>query len=177
MFETLKKYSKASALAAGVSLVALSGAAYAANPVGISGVEVTTALGAAEDSNALALYPTLNTDLEAAIAQRVTGGDVTDPKIEVSIREIALDGATMLPESKEFNQMDGVVSLAGAEGDLGGVSFPVRINAVMGDATAPAGYIVLAPTEGDFYIAMVNAFADSVAAQLAEKNVGTPPTN
>ena len=176
MFETLKKYSKTGALAAGVSLMALSGAAYA-DTVGVSGVEVTTALGGAADSNALSLYPSLNTDLEAAIAQRVAGGDVTDPTVEVSIREVALDGATMLPDSKEFNQMEGVVSLAGASGDLGGLSFPVRINAVMGDTTAPAGTIVLAPSDGDFYVAMVNAFADSVAAQLAERSVGTPPAN
>ena len=146
-----------------------------AEPVGVSGVEVETSLGATDGSNALALYPTLNTDLQAAIAQRVTGGQaVHDPVVEVSIRKVALDGDTLLPDSKEFNQLEGVVSLSGETGTLSGFSFPVKVSAVSGSSAVPEGYIAVSPSAGQFYVAMVEKFADTVAEKLAEKEVGVP---
>lgn len=166
---------KNATFAAGISLMALSGAAYAAGPVAVSGVDVETQLGAIESDAALALYPTMNEDLEVAIAQRVTGGDgVDDPVVKVRINKLALDGAALIPGSEKFNEMEGVVSLQGESDEMSGISFVVKVAAIEGSRQAPEGYIMVPPSDADFYQAMMNTFADNVAEKLAENNVGVP---
>jgi hypothetical protein len=164
MFDTVKKLS----LAATVSLVALTGTAYAQEALRVSTVDVMASNAAATDSNAMEYFPQIADDVRAAIAERVpASNDASDPTISVDIRKIALDGSTMLP-SAEFNELEGVVSIASQNGTLGDRAFPVNIKAVAGDATAPEGYVMVPPSEGEFYTVMVAFFADQVAAGLAD---------
>ncbi len=167
MFDSVKKLT----LAAGVSLIALTAAASAQEALKISKIDVEASYSAAQDSNAASFYPDIAIDLRTAIAERVpTSDDAGDPTISVDVRKISLDGATMLPETQEFNELEGVVSIESGTGDIGGLAFPVNIKAVSGDMAAPEGYIVMPPSDGDFYVAMVNFFADRVAEELAGMN-------
>ena len=63
------------------------------------------------DTNAQALFPQITNDMKLAIANLVPqSDDASDPIIHVDIRKIALNGDTILPESAEFNELEGVVS-------------------------------------------------------------------
>ncbi len=168
MFMTLKK----TMLAASVSVLALSGSAYAMDEVyKVSVIDVDASMTAAVGSNAIGFYPDITKDIQTAVASRVTmSDDAADPEIRIDIRKIALNGAAVLPDTKEFNELEGVVSLTGPQGEDGSYSFPINIAAYTGDQIIPEGYIAVAPSEQDFYNAMVNSFADSVAEGLTKLN-------
>ena len=158
-------------LAAGVSTFALSGAAYASEDLRISKIDVEATVATASESNALDFYPNIEEDLRGEVAQRVPlSSDGADPQIRIDIRKIALNGATMLPESREFNELEGVVNITSPTGENAGLSFPVRISAYTGDTIAPEGFVNILPTEADFYVAMVSTFADVVAENLTSVN-------
>ena len=101
--------------------------------------------------------------------------DAADPQIKIDIRKIALNGSTMLPDSKEFNQLEGVVDVTSPNGDNAGLSFPVMISAYAGDEIAAEGYVNVQPSEAEFYVAMVSTFADVVAEGLANVNTAGDP--
>lgn len=168
MFTTMKK----TALAASVSLIALSGAAFAQDEMfKVSVIDVEASMSAAEGSNAMALFPDITTDIQAAVASRVTtSDDAGDPEIRIDIRKVALNGAAVLPDTKEFNELEGVVSITAPEGTDGSYTFPINIAAYTGDQIIPEGYVAVAPSDQDFYEAMVNSFADSVAEGLTKLN-------
>ena len=163
---------KMTALAASVSLIALGGAAFAMDATyKVSVIDVEASMSAAEGSNAMALYPDITTDIQAAVASRViTSDDAGDPEIRIDIHKVALNGAAILPDTKEFNELEGVVSITGPEGADGGYTFPINIAAYTGDQIVPEGYSAVLPSETDFYEAMVNSFADSVAEGLEKLN-------
>lgn len=167
MFATTKSF----ALAATLSIAALSTAATAEEMTKVSQINVTASYEAAEDTNAQALYPEITKDIQLAIAELVPVSDNgADPVVMVDIRKVALNGDTILPESAEFNQLEGVVSIEVSSGP-GGQSFPVNVTAVMADAGAvPEGYVVIAPSLDDFYRAMVEGFAVTVAEQISTLN-------
>lgn len=168
MFTTFKRLT----LAAGVSLLALS-AAQAAELPAVSEITVAAKYDAAQDTNAAEMYPDLQSDIQKAVAELIpTSTDSADPIIRIDIRNIALDGDTMLPDSAEFNQLDGVVAIEGRDGSVGDLTFPVKIAAGTAETIAPEGYILLPPSTGDFYTAMVQGFAKAVADGLAEVNTG-----
>ncbi|UOA16501.1 hypothetical protein [Sulfitobacter dubius] len=163
---------KTLALAAGVSTLALSTAVLGSEDVRISKIDVESSVASMADSNALTFYPDLEEDLRSEIAQRVPlSSDGADPQIRVDIRKIALNGSVMLPETQEFNELEGVVDVSSPTGESSGLSFAVNISAYSGDAVAPEGYVNVPPSETDFYVAMVSTFADVVAEGL--KNVNT----
>ncbi|MFT6674096.1 MAG: hypothetical protein ACJAVM_000267 [Sulfitobacter sp.] len=166
MFTTMKNIT----FAAGVSILALASASTAAELPKVSQINVETTYEAAQDTNAQALYPELQTDIQKAVAEMVpTSDDAADPTIRIDIRKIALDGDTMLPDSAEFNQIEGVVSIQGGS-DVGDVTFPVNIIASTADKTAPEGYVLVPPSTEDFYNAMIFGFADTVKMELANVN-------
>ncbi|MEB8386759.1 hypothetical protein OO012_05915 [Rhodobacteraceae bacterium KMM 6894] len=146
----------------------------------VSGVEVIVNLSAFEDSNALDYWPKLEDDLEQAIAGQVDLDDGADaPRITVEINKIAIDGDTVLPDSGEFNQMEGTVTTraglnqivtssaeAAATPDAVIGSYPLQMTAVTGDKTAPEGWIVIAPSQDDFYNALLGAYAMSVVERI-----------
>lgn len=167
MFDTMKKLT----LAAGVSMIALTGATIAKEMPLVSEIDVSASYDAAQGTNAAELFPGITDDVKSAIAERVPqSSDGADPIINVDIRKIALNGDTVLPDSAEFNELEGVVSIETTSG-AGGQSFPVMIKAAAADAVVPEGYVAINPSLDDFYNAMVVAFAQNVADQFAEINL------
>lgn len=159
------------ALAAGVSTLALSASALSAEEVRISAIDIESSVASIADSNALTFYPDLEEDLRSEIAQRVTlSSDGADPQIRVDIRKISLNGSMMLPDTKEFNELEGVVNVTSPTGESSGLSFAVKVSAYSGDAIAPEGYVNVPPSETDFYVAMVSTFADVVTEGLTKVN-------
>ncbi len=167
MFNSVKSI----ALATTVSLAALTTAAHADEPVAFSVINVEASMSAAENSNAMDVFPDIVTDLQTAIASRVeTSDDGSDPTIRVDVRKIALNGDPMLTGDNQFNQMEGVVSIAGDNNEIGAQSFEVNVSASAPDQTVPEGYIAIAPSEGDFYAAMIDGFAGLIAEQVLTLN-------
>ncbi len=161
-----------------VGCFVLAGTALMADDLKLSSIDVEASYAAAADSNAEALYPQITEDLRRAIAQRVsTSDDAADPALRVDIRRISLDGDTILPDSAEFNELEGVVSVNDKSGEIDGRSFPVAITARADAATLPEGWIQIAPGADDFYDAMVTAFADNVAASLENVNTSGNAVN
>ncbi len=170
MFDTMKKL----ALATSVSVLALAGAVSAQDAVKVSKIDVAASYSAAQDSNAADVFPEIATDIQAAIAERVpTSSDAADPMVRVDIRKVALDGDTMMvPDSAEFNELEGVVDISSENGTLGDLSFPINIAAYTAERAVPEGYVAVAPSDTDFYNAMISGFADTVAERLANMNTG-----
>ncbi len=159
------------ALAAGVSVIALSNSAFAQDKIMVSKIDVESSVSAAAESNAMDFYPDLEEDLRAEVAERVPlSSDGADPQIKIDIRKISLNGATMLPDSKEFNELEGVVEITSPTSDNAGLSFPVKVSAYSGEDIAPEGYVNVPPSETEFYVALVSTFADVVAEGLANVN-------
>lgn len=168
MFNNMKKLG----LAAGVSLIALTGYAAADMPR-ISEIDVGATYAAATDTNAAETFPEIATDIQAAIAERVpTSSDGADPRIKVDIRKLSLNGNTMLNDAGEFNELEGVVSIEEQNTSTGNRSFPVSISALAADTPAPEGTYVIEPSTDDFYTVMIAAFADRVAEELGNVNTG-----
>lgn len=167
MYNTLKSI----ALATSVSLAALTSSAYAAEPVAFSAIDVESSIDAAQDANAMSMYPEITTDLKAAVAALVAGSDdAGDPTIRIDIRKISLDGDTMLADTKEFNEIEGVVSITDDNGQIGAQSFPVMVAAYSAEQVIPEGYVAINPSPDDFYRAMIDGFAKVVADQVEELN-------
>ncbi|MEX3315593.1 hypothetical protein [Sulfitobacter sp. PS-8MA] len=162
---------KTFALAAGVSTFALTGAAFADEELRISAIDVESSVAASAESNGLQFYPDLEEDLRSEVAERVPlSSDGADPQIKIDIRKIALNGATMLPETMEFNQLEGVVDITSPTGATAGYSFPVKVTAASGDGIVPEGYVTVAPSDSEFYVALVSTFADVVVEGLQNVN-------
>lgn len=167
MFNTVKTLG----LAASVSVMALTGAAFAQMSK-VSEITVETTYGAAEDANAAMFFPEIAADVAAAISAGVmTSDDMEDAKIKVDIRKVALDGDTILPDDAEFNQMEGVAVITSPKGTPGELTFPVRISAQSGDLPVADGFIAVTPSETDFYNAMVLGFANTVIERLEGINM------
>ncbi|MGC1506190.1 MAG: hypothetical protein WA782_18880 [Sulfitobacter sp.] len=137
---------------------------------GVSEIRVTTSYDAAQDSNAAEYFPEIATDVQVAIAKLIPSSDnAADPIIRVDLRKVALDGDTILPDSAEFNQLEGVVAIDTNTGE-GGQSFKVNIVAVTDMTAVPEGFVGIAPSPDDFYKAMVDGFALNVAEQYGTVN-------
>ncbi|MDU9003364.1 hypothetical protein [Sedimentitalea todarodis] len=132
-------------------------------------VTVDVAIDASDDSNVLELYPQLQNDLETAVIERVATAD--DPEgyiVDVTLQDVSLDGDSLLPDSMEFNQMEGVVAVTSPQTNATPVTRAINLVAMSADGSAPEGYVVIEPSKADFYFALINAFADEVADNLPE---------
>ena len=146
----------------------------------LSGLDVKVDLSAYADNNVLKYWPTLEADLATAIASKVTLNDTADaPRIAVEINKVAIDGDTILPDTGEFNQLEGTVStfeglndavatnadsLENPDEQIG--SYALQMTAVTGDAPAPEGWVTIEPSQDDFYAALVDAYATTVVERL-----------
>ena len=149
-----------------------------AGDVSVFDVEVKTDLSSFSDANAMTYWPNLGDDMLAAIRQNLTvSGDDEDPMIRVEINKVAVDGDTILPDSGEFNELEGTVSVYpgatndNAEVDQGNVkeqSFPIYLSAVTGDMVVPEGWSLVAPSQDKFYNEMVNGFARVVVDNIEQ---------
>lgn len=139
-----------------------------AEEASVKEITVTAEPATAEGMNAMTYYPQMEADLQQAIAERVP---VTDEPngydVHVSLDKVALNGETMLPESQEFNTMQGTVLLTSPQTDASPRSYPVNIQASSA-GPAPEGFVTIEPGPNEFYSAMIAAFADIVAQDLPE---------
>jgi hypothetical protein len=102
-------------------------------------------------------------------------------RVRVEINRIAIDGDTILPDSGEFNQLEGTVRVyeglnagnanpeVGLSNDEAVQSFPFRLKAETADGEAPEGWILVSPSKDDFYSVLVNAYADGVLDRIKVK--------
>ena len=166
---------KTHTLAAICTTLALSATPVWAEQPTFSGIEVNVDLSDYANSNALEYWPDLERDLTAAIVAHSKVDDEAEaPKIEVTVNSVAVDGDTYLPDSGEFNQLSGTIEVmrGGGENPAGTSAeasandllrnYFVKVTAVSGDAVVPDGWVVIPPSQDDFYNAMVEAFAMEV---------------
>lgn len=123
-----------------------------------------------EDSNALEFYPDLEADVGKAIAEKIElTADMEDPRVDVKIKKVAVDGDTVLPDSMEFNQLEGFVAVydgknavdKGEAETVGPIATKdIRLIAKTPEVDFPEEWIVIPPSQTDFYDALVTAFAD-----------------
>ncbi|MCV3270985.1 hypothetical protein [Roseobacter sinensis] len=165
MFDFVKK----TTIAATVSLAALAASGAIA---GVNDIDVQAKIEAPQGSNALDLYPTIAEDLERALIERIDAlsNDPSDPTLTVKIKRVSLDGDTILPDSAEFNELEGFVSF---EGGSRQVVETIRLSAHTDESAVPAGYVAIPPSQDDFYDAMLTAFADRVVEMLPEEDINT----
>ncbi len=172
------KLFRTTALCTGMALIA-AGPLFAMEKT-LSGVEVKADLSAYEDNNVLKFWPTLEDDITTAIASQVTIDDGADsPRISVEISKVAIDGNTVLPDSGVFNQLEGTVSTYEGTNSVTSVSraesqdkaigsYALRMSAVSGDQEVPEGWVAVAPSQDDFYNALINAYATAIVERIEE---------
>ena len=119
-------------------------------------------------------------DITTAIAAQVTVDDAADaPRISVQINKVAIDGDTVLPDSGEFNQLEGTVTTheakneasSNAEAQDPGApigSYALKMTAVSGEQVVPDGWITVAPSQDDFYNALITAYATTIVERIEE---------
>jgi hypothetical protein len=146
----------------------------------VSSVEVKADLSAYENSNALEYWPSLETDLSQRIAEKISIDDTSEaPRMRVEINKIAINGETLLPDTGEFNQLEGTVTLMESlnetsstkvDGTTGTAlqSFPLVLNAVSANTAVPEGVILIPPSKDDFYAALVDAYATEAIKQIKQ---------
>ncbi|XDA99703.1 hypothetical protein AB1M95_07305 [Sulfitobacter sp. LCG007] len=152
-------------LATAASVIGFAGIAVADTPA-VSKIEVDTTFLSAEGSNVMSYYPDLASDVEQRIRARVApSDDPTAPTLRVALREISLDGSTLLPDSKEFNKLEGVMSYSGGDEE---VTMPISVSAEGAPGTSADGMIVIEPSTSDYYNAMVDVFVGAVVDAIPE---------
>ncbi|MFU1478684.1 hypothetical protein ACM25N_13660 [Roseovarius sp. C7] len=168
------KFMQTTALALSMSIA---GFAASADMPKVSAVEVEANLSSYDDSNALEFWPTLDDDLGKAIASHLEFDDASAPRVEVQLTKVAIDGDTVLPDSGEFNHLEGIIAVhSGLELDNTTEgrsepevlqSFPLTVVAMTGEGMdLPEGWYLVPPSQEDFYDAMVAAYAEKVVERL-----------
>ncbi|MGZ2257783.1 hypothetical protein [Roseobacter sp. A03A-229] len=167
MFDFVKKTTAAAA----VSFAALA-ASGAIATAGVHDIDVQAKIEAPQGSNALDLYPTIAEDLERALIERIDAlsNDPSDPTLTVKIKRVSLDDDTILPDSAEFNELEGFLSFQGGSRE---VVETIRLSAHTDESAVPAGAVVIPPSTDDFYNAMLTTFADRVVEMLPEEDINT----
>jgi len=130
------------------------------------------------DSNVLKFWPTLEQDITTAISSQVTVDDGADaPRISVEINKVAIDGDTVLPDSGEFNQLEGTITTYEGNNNVLSVSqgqardaligsYALRVSAVSGDRVMPKGWVTVAPSQEAFYNALIKAYATEIVERI-----------
>ena len=150
--------------AVAAALAMLSAPAWASGEPTVKEINVNAELNSLTDSNARAYYPDVAHDILEKIVDKLPM--TNDPQgyvVTVNIQRMSLDGDTMLPDSREFNQIEGVMSVLAPDTNANTESYPIRVYARSADHAVPAGYAVIEPSSDDFYQAMIDGFATEVA--------------
>ncbi|MGR3453374.1 hypothetical protein [Pseudooceanicola sp.] len=137
-------------------------------PFPVSGVQVATDLDGVSVSDVTNFYPEFNADLEKAIWASVDNPKTDGGRgfqIDVKVTSIELDDAGMGPGG-EFNELNGIVTYTFDGSDQPSLTTPIEVKATSG--AAPAGVLVIPPSEADFYQAMVMGFANGVNDRMAD---------
>ena len=164
---------------AGLALTALT-APLAAEEKTLSDVEVKTDLSAFENSNALEFWPTLSEDIGEAIASQLTIDDQSGEPRRSEERRVGKEckhGETTLPDTGEFNQLEGTITTFPAKGaantETGDSSsatgsYALKVSATSGEVDVPENWIVIPPSQDDFYEALTNAYAMEVVERIED---------
>ena len=147
-----------------MTLVATS--AFAANKV--SEIDVSVDLPAIENAEAAAVWTSLGTDLETAIAERITpilGEDGTE--VVIDINEVALASAFENAYALEDSQLIGDVQIQNP-GWLNDNDFELSVTAVQAVSAASPEVDIsqLTIASEEVYEAMITAFANNVSEKL-----------
>ena len=147
-----------------MTLVATS--AFAANKV--SEIDVSVDLPAIENAEAAAVWTSLGTDLETAIAERITpilGEDGTE--VVIDINEVALASAFGNAYALEDSQLIGDVQIQNP-GWLNDNDFELSVTAVQAVSAASPEVDIsqLTIASEEVYEAMITAFANNVSEKL-----------
>lgn len=147
-----------------MTLVATS--AFAANKV--SEIDVSVDLPAIENAEAAAVWTSLGTDLETAIAERITpilGEDGTE--VVIDINEVALASAFENAYALEDSQLIGDVQIQNP-GWLNDNDFELSVTAVQAVSAASPEIDIsqLTIASEEVYEAMITAFANNVSEKL-----------
>lgn len=155
-----------------IALATVATAAMAqANTITVAEIDVKSDLSDFANSNALEYWPDIEKDLNEALMKHVEYKDEPfGDRLVVKISDVSLNGNPMLPQTGEFNRLEGAVVLydyaePSRNGDENDTtikaihSFPLSISAVAGDTAVPAATIVIPPSKDDFYTALVEGFA------------------
>lgn len=135
----------------------------------IKDISVKAEIDTANGANALTYYPQVEADLAQAIAGRVPVSDAPNGYVvQVMLQSMTLDGDSVLPDSMEFNRMEGVALVTSPLTNTAPETIPIQIAAYSGDGPALDGYTVVEPSVDDFYVSMVMAFAELVANDIPE---------
>ena len=154
--------------AVAATLGMLSVPAFAAGEPTVREVNVTAQVTNLDDS-AKEYYPNIAHDILEKITEEMPL--TTDNKgyvVNVEIQNMTLNGDKVLPASKEFNQLEGVMSIVGEGTNAGAQSYPIRVVAQSADVAAPEGFIAVTPSDNDFYTALITGFAKAVAEHEPE---------
>lgn len=137
-----------------------------ANAAEFREVDVSVQLDAT--SNALGFWPSIEPDMEAVMAQRIT--TIYNPNglhVTVSLDEVSNDGTRALPDGGQFNTLGGLALVRKEPNGpvINVVEFAVT--ALPWQLGIEDGMFVL-NDKADFYNAMLNHFADEMVVQIGE---------
>ena len=168
---------KIATAALGLTLAASVPALAIEEPYPVSGVKVEANLENVEVTDFAQFYPNFSDDLEKVIWATVDN-PMTDGsqgfQIDIKVTQLSLNGNPMGTDG-QFNSMSGIATYTFDGGDGPAGSYPIEVTATSGDA--PAGAIVVAPSESDYYAAMLDAFANGVENQLNDLSDPEPAGN
>ncbi|CAN0596407.1 unnamed protein product, partial [Ectocarpus sp. 12 AP-2014] len=131
-----------------------------------SEIDVLIDLSGGESANAIDFWPEIEADMEAIMLQRIS--TIYDPNglyVTVSVTEISLDGTRGLVDKGEFNTLRGLAYVREEEGGAVIDALAFGLRAQPWEVGVVDGMTTLADKE-DFYVAMLNRFADSMVSTI-----------
>lgn len=149
------------------------GGLLAAEPM-ISDIDVSADFSAVDDANALEFWPDLEADLEAALAEELSGRMADDGgRLQVIVNDVSVDGSAILTGDGTFNSISGGVFLYPEEaaGDGAETPFTTSVTVVgvpdMPDSVSDEGpdFLIL-PSDATVYDVMLEKFAEVVLERL-----------
>lgn len=139
----------------------------------IKSIDVTTDLGAISNAEAAKFWGNLEADLEAAIAaelppERLVGPEAEGSEIKVDIDEIALSDTWATVTDLGESRLSGQVHVTSATDNSKFDSYDLSVAFKDAVVFLPAGANValLTRDSGEYYAAMIQAFAENVVERL-----------
>ena len=140
-----------------------------AQDVKFADIDVSVELKDVENANALEFWPTIEADMEKVMTERVASMYSPDGlDIDVNLIEVSLSGSNLLKDEGEFNTLQGWVYVRDENNGNLVDNFNIKLRAETGQVGLQDGMIVL-PDMQDFYVALLNAFADKTVEKVLEK--------
>lgn len=122
------------------------------------------------NANALQYWPDIEEDLEAALSREILpyyNADGSGYEIVINVSEISIDGSALLGNEGEFNTLEGWVYIREPGNDQPVEDFGLTMTAKTG-AVAPGTRVVIAPSDTDFYEALLQRFANRAVDAVEE---------